>query len=286
MTIGGATRVFGIFGDPVAHSRSPQMQNAALAAAGLDAVYVPFHVRPPELAAAVAAVRALGLAGVNVTVPHKEAICPYLDRIDPEAELIGAVNTVVHRDGILTGYNTDAAGFLRALAEDLAFVPAGRRILLLGAGGAGRAAAAALARGGAAWIGIANRTPERGEALAAQIGAKLPGTSFATLPLCPRELAAVLPRVDLVVNSSSVGLRGEVFDWFPWENLNLSAAVYDMVYRPGGTPLVRDAAARGHRAVDGLGMLAAQGEEAFFLWTGRRPSSGLMRSVLAESVAK
>lgn len=131
----GKTRVLGIFGDPVAHSLSPVMQNQALQQAGIDAVYVPFHVTAEQLPQAVASIRSLGLWGVNVTVPHKEAVFPLLDDIDPAARLIGAVNTIVNRNGRLIGYNTDGLGFLRSLAEDLHFSPDGRRILLLGAGG-------------------------------------------------------------------------------------------------------------------------------------------------------
>nr|NIQ92778.1 shikimate dehydrogenase [Desulfuromonadales bacterium]NIR33899.1 shikimate dehydrogenase [Desulfuromonadales bacterium]NIS39189.1 shikimate dehydrogenase [Desulfuromonadales bacterium] len=123
MNISGASRVLGIFGDPVGHSLSPVIQNAALEEAGIDAVYVPFHVLPGELENAVTSLRALNIGGVNVTVPHKEAVCAYLDEIDPEARQIGAVNTIVNRSGVLVGYNTDGRGFLKSLEEDLGFDP-------------------------------------------------------------------------------------------------------------------------------------------------------------------
>ena len=280
MTIGGATRILGIFGDPVSHSLSPAMQNAALEEAGIDAVYVPFHVRPSDLPAAVAALRALHVWGVNVTIPHKEAICSHLDELDEEARLIGAVNTVVNRDGRLIGYNTDGVGLLRSLEEDFSFVPAGRRILLLGAGGACRAAVAALAGAGARWIGVANRTESRARQLVGALAPSFEGTSFAYVFLAPATLAELLPAVDLVINTSAVGLHGESFPEFPWAALKESVPVYDMVYAPAGTPLLQTAAARGHRVADGRGMLAAQGEEAFFLWSGRRPRAGLMRRVI------
>jgi len=283
MMIGGSSRVLGIFGDPVAHSLSPLMQNAALQQAGIDAVYVPFHVRPAQLASAVAAIRSLGLWGVNVTVPHKEQVTSFLDAVDPEARLIGAVNTIVNRDGALVGYNTDGLGMLRSLAEDLQFDPAGRRILLLGAGGACRAAVVALARAGAAWIGIANRTRSRAEALVAEFSQALPGTTLAALGLDAAELAAVLPQVDLLANTSAAGLKGEGGIDLPWLCLPPEVPVYDMVYGKDGTPLLLTARARGHRTADGLGMLAGQGEEAFFLWTGQRPPFGVMkRRLLAE----
>jgi shikimate dehydrogenase len=286
MTIRGTTRILGIFGDPVAHSLSPLMQNEALAQAGIDAVYVPFHVRPENLATAVAAIRSLDLWGVNVTVPHKERVGGFLDVIDPAARLIGAVNTIVNRDGILTGYNTDAPGLLRSLAEDLGFDPAGRRILLLGAGGACRAALVALGKGGAAWVGIANRTRSRAEALAAEFAEVLKGTTLAFFGLDMDELAGVLPQVDLLVNTSAVGLKGESFADFPWGGLAPGALVCDLVYSQGGTPFLRTARGRGHRLTDGLGMLAAQGEEAFFLWTGRRPPEGVMRARLLAECAE
>lgn len=287
MKVSGSTRILGIFGDPVAHSLSPVMQNEALATAGIDAVYVPFHVRPDALPAAVASLRALEVWGVNVTVPHKEAVCPHLDEIDPQARMAGAVNTIVNRQGRLVGFNTDGTGLLRSLSADLDFDPRGRRILLLGAGGACRAALAALAQAGAAWVGIANRTRSRAEILAREFGELQPGTIFASYSLAPEDLSAALSGIDLLVNTSAVGLKGESFGGFPWELLDSAAAVYDMVYSRSGTPLLAIARQRGHRAADGLGMLAAQGEEAFFLWTGVRPPSGVMkRRLLAECAGK
>lgn len=288
MTIRGTTGILGIFGDPVAHSLSPAMQNAALRSCGIDAVYVPFHVRPQHLEGAVAAIRSLDIRGVNVTVPHKEEICRYLDTIDAEARLIGAVNTIVNRQGTLTGYNTDGLGLLRSLEEDFGFRPEGRRILLLGAGGACRAALAALARAGAAWIGVANRTRSRAETLVREFESKLVGTTFASfssLNLEAEALAAVFPGIDLVVNTSSVGLKGEAFAALPLAALNPRASVYDMVYLPGGTPLLRTARDLGHRAADGTGMLAAQGEEAFRLWTGVSPPPGEMRTTVLRELS-
>jgi shikimate dehydrogenase len=286
MNIRGTTRILGIFGDPVAHSLSPLMQNEALTLAGIDAAYVPFHVRPENLAAAVAGIRSLDLWGVNVTVPHKEAVLRLLDGVDPDARLIGAANTIVNRSGVLTGYNTDAPGLLRSLAEELNFDPAGKRILVLGAGGACRAALVALGRAGAAWIGVANRTRSRAEALRAEFGDALKGTTLASSGLDAEKLSGVLPQIDLLVNTSAVGMKGESFTDFPWEALAPGALVYDIVYSRRGTPLLHVAQGRGHRVADGLGMLAAQGEEAFFLWTGRRPAAGAMKARLLAACAE
>jgi shikimate dehydrogenase len=280
MNLRGSTMVFGILGDPVAHSLSPLMQNAAFAEAGIDGVYVPFHVKPDDLKGAVEALRALRIRGVNVTVPHKEAICPFLDRLDPLAKLIGAVNTVRNDEGILTGFNTDATGFLRSLEEDLHWHPEGRRVLLLGAGGACRAAVAALAGAGVSRISIANRTEERGERLAQGFRGLFPGTTFANLPLDFDRLAAVLPEVDLVVNTSAVGLQEGTSVDLPWGLLPRQALFYDMVYRRGGTDLLIAAARHGIEGACGLGMLACQGEDAFLIWTGRRPAPGVMRGAL------
>ena len=280
----GKTRVLGIFGDPVAHSLSPTMQNQALQQAGINAVYVPFHVPAEQLPQAVAAIRSLGLWGVNVTVPHKEAVCPLLDDIDPAARLIGAVNTIVNRQGRLIGYNTDGLGFLRSLAEDLHFISEGKRILLMGAGGACRAALVSLCQAGASWIGIANRTRSRAEALVQEFGDIFPEVSFEYFGIEKEELRRATEKIDLLANTSAVGLKGETFVDLPWTDLNTEVAIYDMVYNKTGTPLVQEAMSRGHRASGGLGMLAGQGEEAFTLWIGDRPLEGLMKRCLTSEL--
>lgn len=280
MNINGKTRILGIFGDPVSHSLSPLMQNHALEAAGIDAVFVPFHVRPEQLGQAVAGIRALDLLGVNVTVPHKEAVCAYLDDIEPVARQIGAVNTIVNRHGRLCGHNTDGLGFLRSLQQDLGLHPQGLRILLLGAGGACRAALVALCQAGAAQITLANRTPERAERLATEFGQIFGGITIAASSLEPGALTRALAEVDLVVNTSAAGLKGEAFPGFPWAAVPARSAFYDMVYGPGLTPWLSEARRRSHPVAGGLGMLAGQGEEAFYLWTGKRPPFGAMRARL------
>lgn len=286
MIVRGSTRILGILGDPVAHSLSPEMQNVALDQAGMDAIYVPFHVRPEALGAAVNGLRAMNIWGVNVTVPHKESVCQFLDEIDAEARLIGAVNTIVNRGGRLCGYNTDGRGLLRSLAEDLDFAPAGKRVLVLGAGGACRAALVALCRAGAAWVGIANRTRLRASGLAAEFAGEFPGTTLASYSLGEEDLQDFPGPIDLLLNSSTVGLQGEAFPFVPWESLAPGACLYDMVYRAAGTPLLQEGRKRGLRAGDGLGMLAAQGEEAFSLWTGSKPPSGVMKGRLLAQTAQ
>jgi shikimate dehydrogenase len=280
MPIAGSTRVVGIFGDPVVHSLSPLMQNAALQKAGIDAVYVPFHVTPAQLGAAVQAVRALQMPGVNLTLPHKEAVCSLLDELDPLAEKIGAVNTIVNHDGRLCGHNTDGLGLLRAISEDLHIDVRGRRVLIAGAGGAARAALVVLAGAGAAWIGVLNRTFGRAEALVADLAPKLKGTALAALPLVDDLPTRLGGSADLLVNCTAAGLKGEALS-LPLERcMRPGSAVYDMTYGPATTPLVASARAAGLTAADGLGMLTGQGEEAFRLWFSVQAPTGVMRAAL------
>ncbi len=282
MQLNGTTKVLGIFGDPIAHSLSPRMQNAAIEAADINAVFVPFHVRKVELEAAVAAIRSLGLIGVNVTVPHKEAVMPFLDEIDNEAKLIGAVNTIVHLDGRLIGHNTDGRGFLDSLQSDLSFQPAGKNVLLLGAGGAARAAIVALAQATAARITISNRTFGKAEELRAEFSGLFPDTEFVAEPFEVERLQPHLASADLLVNTTVVGLHGENFSLPLIESLSTSAFFYDMVYAPGLTPLQQAASDRGLAFADGRGMLVGQGGIAFQLWFGVSPASDIMRSVIAK----
>jgi shikimate dehydrogenase len=269
----GSTRVTGIVGWPVAHSLSPAMHNAAYRALGLDYVYVPFAVRPEELASAVAGLRALQVAGVNVTLPHKVAVVALLDVVTREAELIGAVNTIVRRrDGHLEGHNTDGAGFLSALREEASLEPKGMRVTVVGAGGAGRAVAVSLALSGALSVTIVNRTLERAEALSAELSAKIRGATFRAAPLAAAPLRPSLAQTDLLVNCTAVGMGGEPFaPELPLGELPGHAIVFDLVYLTAATPLLEQARLTGRRRLGGLGMLARQGVLTQELWTGIRP---------------
>lgn len=278
--IKASTGVVALLGYPVEHSLSPQMQNAAFSAAGLDLVYLAFAVHPNGLAAAVQGCRALGLRGANVTVPHKQAVIGHLDEVESLAALIGAVNTVVNNAGRLKGYNTDSSGFLRSL-EEQGFNPQGKRAVILGAGGAARAVAFALADAGCACLTIANRNLERAEALAASL--TIYGTSSEVCSLRSAGLASKLAGVELVVNAASIGM------WPHLETMPLSAEwlragqwVYDLVYNPRDTKLLQAARQRGCRTLSGLSMLLYQGAEAFTLWTGETPPLAAMRQALME----
>ena len=280
MQMTGRTQVLGIFGDPVEHSLSPRMQNAAIQAGNLDAVYVPFRVTKAQLCDAVRGLRAMGMRGVNLTIPLKEAACSLVDELDEQARLTGAINTIVNDNGRLKGYNTDGDGLLKALKLELDVEVPGRRVMLLGAGGACRAALVALCQSGAAWVGVANRTEERSQALIAEFTEQFKGTTLASFPLSEALSAACPEPVDLLVNTSSIGLKGEAFGFPVSVCVRPGGSVYDMVYMAEATPLVRDARQAGLAAADGLGMLAGQGELAFGLWFGMAPQQDVMRRAL------
>ncbi len=278
----GKTSVYGIFGDPVAHSLSPVMQNAAFAHYRIDAVYVPFHVHAGNLDEAVSSLRALNINGINVTIPHKEAILPLLDEVDPDATRIGAVNTVVNRNGHLVGYNTDSSGFLRSARGELGFKPEDQHALLLGAGGACRAAVYALLAAGIGQVTIANRNLDRACKLVAAMSVNQKSHKLVPVTYGTPAFLQALSRADLIVNTTSVGLRGEKLKFLPLENIKGSALIYDMVYSEAGTALTKAAATHGLASVDGLSLLAAQGEDAFYLWTNERLPSGFMRRFLTD----
>jgi shikimate dehydrogenase len=264
VTISGRTRIVGVWGHPVGHSRSPKMHNAALEALGLDWAYVAFDVAPEALPAAVAGIRALGLVGVNVTVPHKEAVPAFLDHVDEEARRIGSVNTIHNVDGVLYGSSTDGPGFLYALTEAGEPVE-NRAALILGAGGSARAVAFALAgRGGRVWI--ANRTPARAQALADRVNGFYPGAATAT------EWGGLGLGIeaDLVVNTTSLGMEpnADTMPWVPAKLLRPGVCVYDLVYSPPETRLLAEARRAGCHVLNGLPMLAAQGAYSLSRWTG------------------
>lgn len=284
MKISGKTKVLGIIGHPVEHSLSPLMQNAAISALGLDYIYVPFPVEPQDLSAAVNGLRSLGIQGFNVTLPHKTAIIPLLDKVSPEAELSGAVNTVSRERGLFVGYNTDGIGFLRSLEDELNFDPRGATVLVLGAGGAARGGVAALCRAGVARIVVANRTMEKGEALADVFRSRFNDVELALSSLEKDELSEYLRETDLLVNTTSVGMNGSSFAGIDLEIMRSNTMVYDMVYSPPETPLLVAAKKRKLPCANGLGMLAAQGEAAFSIWTGVESPSGLMKIKLLETI--
>lgn len=289
-TISGKTTLVGLIGWPVGHSVSPPMHNAAFAALGLDWCYVPLPV-PLEPAnrvgEAVRGLRALGLRGANVTVPHKQAVMPYLDRLTPAAQAIGAVNTIrVEVDGTLLGDNTDAPGFVADL-RDHGVDPAGQRVLVLGAGGSARAVVYGLAAAGSRAITICNRTLDKANSLAAEMQALFPACPILAADF-PGPLAALSATADLVVNSTSLGMTPHV-DGLPWATdvaFRSSQTVYDLIYNPPQTRLLQKASTDGAQAIGGLGMLIWQGAIAFEIWTGSAAPVDVMRRAVTEVFAK
>jgi shikimate dehydrogenase len=263
--IRGTTRLAGIMGWPVKHSRSPQLHNYWLALYGIDGAYVPLPVEPQSLATALRALPLLGFAGTNLTVPHKEAALAMVDRVHPVARRVGAVNTVaVAADGALEGRNTDAYGFLAALEQDAPGWSAERPAVVLGAGGAARAVLVALIDTGVGEIRVTNRTRARAEALAA-FGGAIRVVDWA-------ERAAALDGAGLLINTTTLGMGSQPPLEIDLTALPTTAVVNDIVYSPLETPLLAAARARGNIVVDGLGMLLHQARPAFQAFFGQDPA--------------
>lgn len=275
MDITGKTRICGIIGDPVEHSMSPAMHNAAFEELGLDNVYVPFAVKPERLAEAVAGLRALNVTGFSVTIPHKVAVIPLLDSLDPLAEKIGAVNTVVNSNGQLRGFNTDVGGFTRSL-EESGVAPAGKKTVVLGAGGASRAVSYALAGMGAVLTIVCRK---EGTDRAAFIASLIKEDFNREITITESEGGyKALHGAELLVNTTSVGMApftGETP--VPAASLGKIPVVYDIVYNPLQTLLLQDAQKTGAKTISGVEMLVWQGALAFEKWTGCEAPLELMR---------
>ena len=275
--ISGKTRVCGLIGDPVEHSMSPVMHNAAFREIGIDYLYVPFQVKESELGKAIEGMRALNMKGLNVTIPHKVAVLQFLDELDNLAEKIGAVNTIVNDDGVLTGYNTDGTGFLKALLEG-GIEPEGKNVAILGAGGASRAISFTLADRDAHLV-ILNRLLELdwAEELANRISQTFSRTVEA-LELNRENLARALEKAEILVNATSVGMSPDI-DQSPVDAdlLRPDIIVFDIVYNPIKTRLLREAEMAGAKTVSGVDMLVWQGALAFEQWTGWKAPVELMK---------
>lgn len=271
------------FGQPVAENPTAPMQEAAFQALGLNWRYLTVEVAPERLGDAIRGLRAFGMRGGNFTIPHKVAVMQHLDEISPDASIIGAVNTVRREGDRLIGENTDGKGFLRALRTDGRMDPAGKRFVVLGAGGAARAAVAELALAGAAEVLVLNRSTERGERMVADLAAKT-GARILFEPW--RGVYAVPPGFDVLVNATSIGMHPDG-DAIP--PVDLSAAqpnllVCDVVINPPDTRLLRAARARGLKALDGLSMLVYQGVIGFELWTDQKAPEAVMRAALQRAL--
>lgn len=258
------TVLYAVIGDPIVQSKSPVMMNRAFRDTGINAAYAAFHVRPEGLQAAIAGMRAFGMGGMNVTIPHKQAVIPLLDEVDQSAAAIGAVNTIVNRNGRLIGYNTDGIGYVRSLKEETGIDLSGKRIVILGAGGGARGLVYALCRERPARIFVTNRTAEKAEQLAQDMSAFGP-VEGGGMEHLPRRIA----EADVLINTTSVGMAPQEgmspvdAGW-----LHSGLVVSDIIYNPMETALLRDAKEKGCTVHGGLGMLIHQGAYAFEYWTG------------------
>lgn len=276
MNISGTTKVVGLFGYPVEHSLSPAMHNAAFGHLNLDYCYVTFLVAPKRLKEAVEGIRALNLSGVNVTVPHKENVIPFLDTVSEEASFIGAVNTIRNDNGILTGYNTDGRGFMQSLVE-AGVEMKGKRVLIVGAGGASRAIGYYLCKE-VSVLSLYDTDAGRAAVLARHLNTIRENVAVIDgHALNSREF---LSHVEMIINATPLGLKAN--DPLPVDAslLHKDHVVCDLIYK--ATPLLRRASEKGCRTFDGLGMLLWQGVFAFELWTGTRPPVEVMREALTK----
>ena len=276
----------GVITGPHKKSTSPAFQQAAIDALDLGLTYERWATEPSGLATRVTGLRAPSALGANVTIPHKEAVMPLLDELDPIVKRVGAVNTIINREGRLFGCNTDVEGFLRALREDGGFDPRDKHVAVAGAGGAARAVVVALCEAGAASVTIMNRTPSRARRLIEDLRPYVGQTALEALDASPESWAKVAARAELLVNCTSLGSAGPEEDRsaVPAGVIRPEMLVYDLVYRPTETRLLRDASSRGARTLGGLPMLVYQGAASFKIWTGRDAPIDVMMSAARKAL--
>ena len=275
-------KIYGVIGWPIKHSLSPAMHNAAFKELGIDAEYKLFEVKPEELEDFI--INGKGIAGFNITVPHKEKCMAILDSIDPLAGSIGAVNTIVIKSGKLIGYNTDSYGFITALEKDLDFKIKGKSIFLLGSGGASRAVSFALAANGTKKIILTDLFPDKVRLLAENIKKFYPACNVDIIEPKAIYREDDLGGADLLVNATPIGLKKDDPFLFDKSVFKKGLAVYDLVYNPEKTKLVETAKNIGLKSSGGLGMLLYQGAKSFELWTGKTAPIEVMRNALLKSL--
>ncbi len=279
MTLTGTTRLAGVIGHPITHTVSPAMHNAAYAHLGLDCAYIPLHVLPEALEAAIKGLRAFEFLGANVTLPYKEAVIPYLDELDMSAQKAQAVNTIVNQDGWLIGYNTDGAGFVYSVQNEAHFSLKKKCVLILGAGGAAKGIAHRLLQEGIYALTLLNRSHERAEHLAKALSGSATLIKVATHH---DPLAELLAQADLVINTTPLGMTPDL-DASPlsaYEGLSNATLCCDIIYKPAETLFLKKAKEKGASILGGAGMLAGQGMLAFELMTGKSIPFDIMRAQL------
>jgi shikimate dehydrogenase len=266
-------KLFGVIGDPIAHSMSPAMHNDLFEHYGINAVYLPFHVSKGNLEAAVKGLKALGVSGFNVTIPHKTDIIPHLDKVDPLAKAIGAVNTVKNENGLLVGYNTDGPGFVKGL-EYMAADLGSRSALIIGAGGASRGIYFSMAQNGIERIDLYNRTTAKAEELVSSCPFKV------NSKVISREAAEKsLSDYQLIIQTTSIGMAPDTENLpLSPENITMNTIVSDIIYNPLQTKFLQEASKRGASVQNGVGMFVFQGALAFEIWTGIFPDIERMKS--------
>ncbi len=284
MNISGKTRVCGVIGDPIEHSLSPVMHNAAFNALGLDYVFLAFKVKPAEIENAVDGMRALNIRGLNVTMPHKTNIIKHLDRVDLSAQIVNSVNTILNKENLLFGFNTDGVGALKALKENGVQLK-GRKVLLLGAGGAARAIAYTLAKE-ADELAVLNRTVKQAQELTKLLQKSL-NKKVVAGSLSPVDVQNSIQDSDILVNATSVGMKPKADESpIPPQLLRSNLAVMDIVYNPLETKLAKEAKEAGAKVVSGVEMLIYQGAESFSLWTGKVAPVEVMRQAALTHLKK
>lgn len=278
--IGGKIRVCGLIGSPVAHSLSPLLHNSVYRALGLNYCYLPFHVEPPALGRAIKGAASLGITGLNVTSPHKEAALIFMDELAQSASAAGSVNTICFNEGAITGYSTDGEGLLWALKHERGWVSGPEKtVAILGAGGAARAVAFSLAGAGIKKLIILNRTAARGSRLKEALLKSFPGLDCSALPLTLDNLRRHVKDITLLINS----LSGEPWSWEELDaDLPAGVLACDLRYSPAVTPFLQWAREAGGFTLNGRGMLAGQAALSFSLFTGAEPPFNLMRSLMGD----
>lgn len=277
MKLNGETAVYGIFGYPVKHSKSPTFQIAAFLQLGLNAVYIPFQVKPENLQKAIESIKVLDIKGVNITIPFKEESLKYVDELSEEVRVIGALNTIKNLDGYLIGYNTDCYGFVKGLKE-LEEKVEGKRVLVIGAGGASKAVIYGLLKEGIDRIYLSNRTVQRAVDTVQKFKEHYRLADRIINPIGLEEIDRVLEYVDIIVNTTSVGLKDSDSPLFDYRRLKPHHTVVDIIYRK--TELLQKAEAIGCKYQDGYPMLLYQGARSFEIWTGREAPVEVMRQAL------
>ena len=284
MVVSGKTMVCGLIGDPVEHSLSPIMHNAAFEELKLDYVFLAFKVEVAEVTNAIRGVRALGIHGLNVTMPHKNAVIKYLDELDPTAKTIASVNTILNKAGRLFGFNTDGVGALNALEQNVVVVK-GKKILLLGAGGAAKAIAYTLSQEADELV-ILNRTPRPVTELSDRLKQKFNKKISADV-LTPKTVKANLVEADVIINATSIGMEPNADQTMVApEWLKPDLTLMDIVYNPFETKLVKDAKAAGAKVVSGVEMLIYQGAASFEIWTACKAPVEVMRKAALHHLLK